>query len=143
MLDTPSHGWSRITIGDWSDRCSYLTDVPFDILEAMNDALYSRRPCSVKFDAEGWEYIIVFDMYDTHIISNGLDKDTLEEIPYFLNTTHMDLRNLAKELITDIRNDLYAWVDWECWHPLSEEEFEIREHNLIELCNSIEGALTN
>ena len=142
MLQTPRHGWSNISIGCWSDRCSYLTDVPFDILEAVNDALCSYRPASAKFDAEGWEYIIVFDMYSTHIISDGLDKHTCEWIPYFLITIDIDLYDLAKELVSDIHRDIDAWTDWESYHALSEEEFETRKHNLIELCNSIERVLT-
>ena len=35
MLDTPKLGWSKIHIGTWSDRCSYLDDVPMKLLEAF------------------------------------------------------------------------------------------------------------
>ena len=38
MLSTPNVGWSRITIGEWADRCSYLDDVPFMLLEAIAEA---------------------------------------------------------------------------------------------------------
>lgn len=30
MLDAPKHGWSKIHIGAWSDRCSYC---PIDAYE--------------------------------------------------------------------------------------------------------------
>ena len=35
MLDTPKLGWSKIHIWTWSDRCSYLDDVPMKLLEAF------------------------------------------------------------------------------------------------------------
>ena len=35
MLDAPKLGWSKIHIGAWSDRCSYLDDVPMKLLEAF------------------------------------------------------------------------------------------------------------
>ena len=34
MLDTPKYGWSHVSIGSWSDRCSYLDDVPMELLKA-------------------------------------------------------------------------------------------------------------
>lgn len=64
MLKEPKHGWSQITIGNWSDRCSYLDDVPFLLLEGMEGVCRTGNPVVAKFDAEGWEYLIVFDVYE-------------------------------------------------------------------------------
>lgn len=52
MLDAPKYGWNRITIGPWSDRCSYLNDVPLELLEAMKQFRTTHLPTPVKFDAE-------------------------------------------------------------------------------------------
>lgn len=68
MLSKPEHGWADITIGDWSDRCSYLDDVPIALLSEISCVLETHCPRVLKFDAEGWEYLIVFDDYETHII---------------------------------------------------------------------------
>ena len=35
MLENPSCGWVKIHLGDFCDRASYLTDVIYDILEAL------------------------------------------------------------------------------------------------------------
>ena len=64
MLSTPKYGWSTITIGNWSDRCSYIDDVPFMLLSAVDEVIRTRTTYSVKFDAEGYEYIIVFDEFE-------------------------------------------------------------------------------
>ena len=75
MLKTPKYGWSEITIGDWHDRCSYLDDVPYRLLEAVDYTNRCGRPSSVKFDAEGWDYIIVFDQFETHIICYNFEGE--------------------------------------------------------------------
>ena len=84
MLSKPKYGWADITIGDWSDRCSYLTDVPFQLLEAMCRSCKNHEPVAAKFDAEGWEYTIIFDWLETHII---IEKDGFE-----LNTKEIQKR---------------------------------------------------
>ena len=33
MLLKPKYGWSRLEIGNWSDRISYLDDAAFMLLE--------------------------------------------------------------------------------------------------------------
>ena len=72
MLDRPFCGWSKITIGSWSNRRSYLDDVPFILLQVISGLLSTMRPTSVKFDAEGYEFILVFDYGVVHIISSKI-----------------------------------------------------------------------
>lgn len=137
MLSKPVHGWSDITIGDWSDRCSYIDDVPFMLLEAIEESCRVNKPVAVKFDAEGWDYIIVFDQFETHIITtNPNDIDT-----YFGNfdyhTIEVDRDELAKELISDIRKYIDHWTKWDgyCENAAYVEE---RKKDLLALCDVIE-----
>lgn len=132
MLKTPWCGWSEITIGDWHDRCSYLDDVPYMLLEAVDDVNRTGRPSAVKFDAEGWEYIIVFDTWETHIISNDAER----EHNYY--TIEINLKDLTRELIADIRRDLDEWSKW-CSD--SDYETEERKADLNAWCNVIEKRL--
>ena len=37
MLKHDGAGWGHISIGDWSDRCSYLDDVPYALLDAVDE----------------------------------------------------------------------------------------------------------
>jgi hypothetical protein len=133
MIETPKYGWSKITIGDWSDRCSYIDDVPFKLLETIESAVRIRRPVSVKFDAEGWEYIIIFDMRKIHIVTNDFNSD------YKYDTIEISLTDIAKDLIADIRKDLDAWSEW--GFNMSEDEISERKKDLSVLCKMIERRL--
>ena len=133
MLKTPKYGWSEITIGNWYDRCSYLDDVPYRLLEAVDYTNRCGRPSSVKFDAEGWEYIIVFDQFETHIICYNFKGE------YNYYTIEINLKDLIRELLADIRRDLKAWSEW--GYDISEDEAEERKLDLDAWCNVIEKRL--
>lgn len=133
MLKTPSCGWSEITIGDWHDRCSYLDDVPYILLEAVDHTNRCGRPSSVEFDAEGYKYIVVFNVYETHIICDNFDGE------YNLHTIEINLKDLIRELLADIRRDIDAWSKWYC--DISEYEAEERKLDLDAWCNVIEQRL--
>ena len=68
MFSVPKHGWVEISIGNWSDRSSYLTDPHLDILDAFITLYSTYNPGAVYCDAEGWEYIIVISFNDIFII---------------------------------------------------------------------------
>lgn len=129
MLKTPKYGWSEITIGNWYDRCSYLDDVPYRLLEAVDYTNRCGRPSSVKFDAEGWEYIIVFDTYETHIICYNFEGE------YNYYTIEINLKDLIRELLADIRRDIVAWSEW--GYDISEDEAEERKLDLGAWCDVI------
>ena len=133
MLKTPWCGWSEIKIGDWHDRCSYLDDVPYRLLEAVDYTNRTGRPSAVKFDAEGGEYIIVFDEFETHIINYDF------ECQYHYYTIEINLKDLIKELIADIRRDLIAWSEW--GYDINDYEAEERKADLDAWCNVIEKRL--
>ena len=134
MLSTPKYGWSEITIGDWYDRCSdVFNDVPYELLDAVDRTNRTGMPSSVKFDAEGWEYIIVFDKYETHIIHCNFEG----EYNYF--TIEIYLKNLIRDLISDIRRDIGAWAAW--GYDRSEDEINERKYDLAVWCDVIEKRL--
>ena len=131
MLDTPRYGWSNIHIGTWSDRCSYLDDVPVKLLETFLHCYRCSEPQSVRFDAEGYEYIIVFDTYQTYVITSD-DEDKLT----VLDATY---RKLAPECITDIRRDLDAWVDFQVCDYEGPSKQQKRKDEICRLCDVIES----
>ena len=136
MLSTPKHGWGDITIGNWSDRCSYIDDVPFELLTSIRRLYDKHEPVLVRFDAEGWEYIIVFDLFYTHIISNKSDK---EGFNYFSIDVNID--DLVKELISDIRRDIDGWSKWLCYSDVTAEKIFERKRFLLNLCDSLERCI--
>lgn len=134
MLKTPKYGWSEITIGSWHDRCSdVFDDVPYRLLEAVDYTNRTSRTSSVEFDAEGWEYIIVFNTNEVHIITCDFDCN------WKYNTIEISLKDLIRELLADIRKDLEEWSKW--GFGRSEGEIEERKLDLQAWCNVIEKRL--
>ncbi len=130
MLSKPECGWSYITIGKWSDRCSYIDDVPFVILKGLEQSYKTYSPVSVKFDAEGWEYIIVFDWQETHIIT---DKNG----EYALITVEIGIDELAKQATSDIRREIDDWSVWTDYGDMPDDEKNQRKKDLLALCDSL------
>lgn len=124
MLSKPHAGWTIISIGKFSDRASFLTDVPMDLLDGF---INNEHNCfCVKFDAEGWDYIIVFDNYGTDIISDRHIDFTSE---YHYRPSKVYKKDLALEVANDVEAELEGWTDWlpnVGNEDLSEREKELR-----------------
>ena len=132
MFSIPKHGWVNLTIDNWTDRASYLTDIPEEILKASINFLKNPGlPASVSFDAEGWEYILVINHYDVYVIES---KD--EEKLY-----HFDKNGI--KLIEEIYKDIYENLDaWACWsYDVNEEKFAIYKKRLEELLEELKNLL--
>lgn len=111
MLSKPEHGWTDITIGTFTERASYLDDIPVICLKAMIVAYQNPSiPFCVNFDAEGWEYTVVSNWHETHVFTN---KNDPEELFLF----NVSCSQLANELVKDIEDDLDGWVMWDCLCP--------------------------
>lgn len=132
-LKTPRHGWSELHMGTWSDRLSYLDDPAFDLLWAIERALRTKQPSAVKFDAEGYEYIIVFDCCDQFVIT---DDD-----PFTLAHIDMKLEDVAAALVRDIRKDLDLWAAFPAGAEGSQSELEDRKIDLGILLSVVEKRL--
>lgn len=114
MLTKPSHGWTNIQIGNFSERASYLTDIPNDCLDAFIYALQSGNPAVIFFDAEGWDFHLIASYYCSYII---VDKD--EAKVYSFDRT---IKELAKELYEDINNNFDDWLNWDLYDNVEERE---------------------
>lgn len=105
MLSKPYTGWTKVTIGDFKGRASYLTDIPMDCLIAFINALEYNIPASVLFDEEGSEFTLVTSVDGTYIISER------EEPKLFV--INKGFLKLVRELINDIEDNLEDWVLWD------------------------------
>ena len=114
MLTKPKHGWTNLHIGDFSERASYLTDIPNDCLDAFIYALQNGNPAVVFFDAEGWDFHLVASYYQSYVI---VDKD--EAKLYAFDKT---INDLTKELYEDISNNFDDWLDWDMYDTVEERE---------------------
>ena len=117
MLSKPEYGWCEINICDWKDRASYLTDPHLDLLDAFIELFKSRKPQVVDCDAEGWEYKIVIDFFEVHIIES---KEGYKYYSFDIGAGY-----LAKDLINDIEENLDAWCKWDLND--NSEEYYLKE----------------
>lgn len=123
VLLPPRDGWSRLQIGSWSDRLSYVDDPAVDLLHAMNHVLVKRSPCAVKFDAEGYCYTLVFDDIETHII-------TETDGGFVLNTIEVDIEDIALSLASQIIDCLDAWAEFPCSVENDQDQIEKRKSDI-------------
>ena len=109
MLTKPIHGWTILQLGNFSERASYLTDIPNDCLDAFIHALQTNNSAIVYFDAEGFDYHLISSFYRSYIIrdkeNNKVDIHVIEK----------DILELAKELVNDIQRDFDKWLNWESY----------------------------
>ena len=105
MLSKPCAGWTKVTIGDFEGRASYMTDIPMDCLIAFINALEYNIPASVLFDEEGSGFTLVTSVDGTYIISER------EELKLFV--INKGFLKLVRELINDIEDNLEDWVLWD------------------------------
>lgn len=135
MLSKPESGWSTITIGSWEDRCSYLDDVPYMLVTAIDASCRTHTPQAVEFDAEGHEYILVIGDHCTHIITDG-------DLGYVYRTVEISNKELCRQVIDDIRQYLDDWAVWPshiaCRPREHEDEIGERKADLAVYCNILE-----
>lgn len=131
MLSRPEDGWSEISIGNWSDRCSYLTDVAVDLLEAVLRAYQTGSVQAVEIEAEGYVYIIVFGSWEIYVITVGESNA--------LTTIDATIDDVAEQLVRDVKKNLADWVTFPIemgWHP---ERIDERTRRLSDLCNRVDA----
>lgn len=102
MITYTGHGWSELTIENVAITPSYITDVPYDILEAA--IIYKRTQCAaIYFDGEGESITLVFTPYNVHGILEG---DTTRGIQF----DDLDPSDVLEELTKDIIDHRDDWV---------------------------------
>lgn len=104
MISNPKHGWCNFKLQTFEGTPSYLTDVSLDLLMAFIN--YHAKGCGVAwFDEEGTEFTLVITPYSLFIIEEK-DKPILHVF------SEMRIEDVEKELIDDIENDLYGWINF-------------------------------
>lgn len=122
MIVNLQHGWAMIRIGNFTERASYLTDVPNDCLDAFIFARENGFPATVHFDAEGYEYYLVASYFDSYII---MEKDDTE-----IYRISLGLVELGEELISDIESNIDKWANWLFYNEYNEDELKKNKRRL-------------
>lgn len=102
MFGKPKVGWVEIMIGEFQVSGSYLTDIPYDALQACIYSIKNNAPFTLYIDEEGITDFIVSYYNATYIIREN------DEIEYY--SCDKDFRELIKEIIEDIERDFSEWI---------------------------------
>ncbi len=131
FLGTPSCGWAKITLGDFSRSASYMTHVATDCLLSMIHALKHETDFAVSFCTEGnGDFKIISDEYRTYIIEE-FDTMKLSVIE------NINKNDIAAMLLQDIKTNIDAWVQFEVLENDSKEA-KLHKRYLIKKLNKLE-----
>lgn len=143
MLSKPHHGWTTITLKDFTAEAGYLDDIPFDWLLSCKNAFnndYNNPhylPIALHINEEPDECMIV-SYYDyTHIIIERGNNPTNTRCITYDDIDFMDITNM---LLHDIREYFDDWVKWSPYED-TEEDHARRRIELKKLLNEVEEAL--
>lgn len=119
MFSKPYAGWTDITIGDYRGDGSYLTDIPFDFLNAALHALRNNAPFVLFFDEEGVQTYIT-SYHDETIVNRITDDiDT-----YYSQTGFKDL---IAEGVADIEQNVNEWARFDT----CDDEDEVKTRTFV------------
>lgn len=105
MINNPKNGWCTFQLGDFVGFPSYLTDVPVELLDAFLD-YHEKGTGTAVFDEEGSFFTLLLTKYNNGIfVIEEKDETVLHDF------SDMDVEELEKELLTDIKRDFLSWVN--------------------------------
>lgn len=130
MLGKPDAGWSKVTMGEFEEYASYLTNVPIDCLEACIHRVKGKGPLAFVFEAEGpGRFFVLATAYNTVI--KWEEDDTPESCHLIPGVNDVQL---VLETVHDIEQYLNDWA--EDWHKCTAEELINKLNELKELLPS-------
>ena len=132
MISNPKHGWCDFRLGGFTGTASYLTDVPIDLLDAFI-GYYTKGYGVVVFDEEGSYFTLVLTRYNQGIFV--IEERDVVALSSFSIMNHDDL---AKELISDLENDLMRWSVEFTFDDIEKHRHEISQ-KIAKLKQLIEG----
>ena len=128
MISYPKHGWCNFDLKDFHGTPSYLTDAPVDLLEAFIN-LFIKGQGMACFDEEGTEFTLVLTPHSMFIIEEKYK-------PCLHDYSEINPRELAKELIKDIKKDMNGWSQFIT--DDDREEIQIHRDNIRRLIIELE-----
>lgn len=127
ILGEPNNGWVHFELGKFSGSMSYMTDVPFDILNNLVRHFIDGDVFAVSFDEEGSRFTLIADCYNTYVISVR-DK-------FRLYHTDIDSIELANKLILSIETNIDGWANWLCYD--TEIDVQYRKRRILEIIKEL------
>ena len=124
MISNPKHGWCKFNLGDFIGYPSYTTNIPLDLLNFFI-GYFNGETEACWLDEEGGGFTLVVTPYSLFVIS---EQSNLEE-PKLLDFSYINVKCLAKELVNDIKNNMYEWCEFSIYDD-DEEEIKLNREKL-------------
>lgn len=103
FLDIYGTGWCLVRLGDIYSRASYITDVPYDCLSSIINAIKNDEDFHVDFDGEGWAFDVRADNEQCYFNFRGGERHAFDT---------MNKYDLAIVIYRNIRFDFQSWQGW-------------------------------
>ena len=103
FLDIYGTGWCLVKLGDIYSRASYITDVPYDCLSSIVNAIKNDENFHVDFNGEGWTFDVEADNEQCYFNFHGGEKHAFDT---------MNKYDLAIVIYRNIRDNLSSWKGW-------------------------------
>lgn len=131
MIEDTGVGWGTFSLGGFSARFSYISDVPFDLLGASLRYLRTGETQVVELDREGSTYLLILTPVTTYVIDER-DEPTLYAVD-------RDADDVIAELVADVESHTpRAWAEW-LDDEYADELAEELERLLLDVKASLSG----
>ena len=106
-----NNGWADLTIGDFTCPCSYIQNVPMEILRAYEE-FENNGHCIINIDSEGYEHEIIITSLGVHVFTYR-DRLYHHNLSKQFDTQTKKLI-LLRDLFKDIVDNADEWARWMC-----------------------------
>ena len=126
VLGVPDSGWTNILIGNFNCTASYITNVPFDILNHSIISLKEEMPFCLYLHLETYGEVNIYSDEKTYIIHENNETD--------FYCFDIDKITIISSLVKQIKDNITVWARWE---NFEDEDSDETENNKKELLNKI------
>ena len=116
VLGVPVDGWVNVSFYDFSFTASYVTNVPFEILNNAYISLKENIPFCVYFNLESNGEINLFSDYKTYLIN--------ENGSTVLYSFDIEKEEVIKVFVSSIKDNIRSWAMWEDFEDPSEDDID-------------------
>ena len=133
VLGIPDSGWVNITIGDFNCTASYITNVPFDIVNNSILSLKEEMPLCLYLHLEAYGEVNIYSEVKTYIIHENNKTD--------FYSFDISKEQIISSFIEQIKDNITEWAMWEDFEDEDREEIENNKRELLEKIETIKDLL--
>lgn len=133
VLGIPDSGWVNINIGDFNCTASYITNVPFDIVNNSILSLKEEMPFCLYLHLEAYGEVNIYSEVKTYIIHENNKTD--------FYSFDISKEQIISSFIEQIKDNITEWAMWEDFEDEDREEIENNKRELLEKIETIKALL--